>query len=431
MNNSAQITAAALVAAASSFATAGSLDLDRAYASELKADAGARSVLNQGNLGNIEVSVGVQFGYSANFRGDDAAGTLGDNDTTIGFGLNEARVAIEGDVTDNMRGRVSFDFGPDDSDSLNGQGTAQLEDAYVDWTISDGFTLRIGQYAPAFSAFNEARVDTFHNISAYNSVTQDFLANSYRTQGIQATWGGDTWDFSVGINDGPNTGNTAFNSSAEADFAFNARFDFFSDSDKARFGDQSSWRGSEAGWRIGAGFMWASYGNTNPASTAAESDNIFYTVDAAYEGDGWSAWAAFYGDNIDPDTGTDFSNFGFEVGAGVFFSDQWEGYARWDILILDDDPAAGQITRGLEDTYNFIALGTNYYFVPESHAAKLTFELGWSLDETGDIANTAGDTGIGVFGGVSGTNPGSTGYFQDVAGEDSQFMLSAIMQFMF
>lgn len=427
MNNSAQITAAALVAAATSFATAGSLDLDRAYASELKADAGARSVLNQGNLGNIEVSVGVQFGYSANFRDD--GGVLGDNDTTIGFGLQEARVAIEGDVTDNMRGRVSFDFGPDDGDSLNGQGTANLEDAYVDWTVNDSFTLRIGQYAPAFSAFNEARVDTFHNISAYNSVTQDFLANSHRTQGIQATWGNETWDLSVGFTDGPTSDNTAFNSAAEADFAFNARFDFFSDSNKARFADQSSWRGSETGWRIGAGVSWASFGNTNPASPATEADSLAYTIDAAYEGDGWSAWAAFYGVDVDPDAGVDHTNYGFEVGAAVFFSDQWEGYARWDTLLLDDDAGAGQTTN--EDTFNFIAVGTNYYFVPESHAAKLTLELGWSLDETGDIVNTAGDTGIGVFGGVTGTNPGSTGYFLDAAGEDSQFMLSAIMQFMF
>ncbi|HIB66559.1 MAG TPA: hypothetical protein EYO33_15945, partial [Phycisphaerales bacterium] len=83
MNNSAQITAAALIAAATTVASAGSLELDRSYASELKADAGARSVLNQGNLGNVEVSVGVQFGYSYNSRNDDASSTLGDSDTTL------------------------------------------------------------------------------------------------------------------------------------------------------------------------------------------------------------------------------------------------------------------------------------------------------------------------------------------------------------
>lgn len=423
MNNSAQITAAALIAAATSFATAGSLDLDRAYASELKADAGTRSVLNQGNLSNVEVSVGVQFGYSYNSRGDDATPTLGDSDTTMGFGFQEVQVAIEGDVTDNMRGRISFDFGPNDTDSTMAGGSAYLEDAYVDWAVNDSFDLRVGQFTPAFSS--EASTSTFHTVNAYRSVTHEFLGTPSWAQGIQATWGGDTWDFSAGFTDGPASSNTAFNSSSEADFAFNARFDFFGDSNKERFADQSSWRGSDAGWRLGAGLIWASYGDTNPASTAAESDNLWYTIDGAYEGDGWSVWAAFYGTDTDPTTGTDHTNYGFELGGSMFFSDQWEGFARWDTLLLDDDAGAGQ-TSG-EDSFNFIAIGANYYFVPESHAAKLTLEVGVALDETADITNTAGDTGTTPIG----SGPGSSGFLSDVAGEDGQFMVSAIMQWLF
>lgn len=418
MNNNAQITVAALVAAATtSFAAAGSLELDRAYASELKADAGARSVLNQGNLSNLEVHVGVIFGYSINSR--DGA-SLGDDDTTIGFGFQEVEVALEGDVTDNMHARISFDFGPDNSDSTGGQGTAHIEDAYVDWSVNDDMTLRVGQFIPAFSS--EASTSEFHTVGSYRSVTHEFLGTPSWTQGVQATFGGDTWDFSVGFNDGPNTASTAFNSSSEADYAFNARFDFFSDSNKDRFADQSSWRGSDAGWRVGAGLMFGTYGETNPSGT--ESDALFYTIDGAYEGDGWAVRAAFYGSNIDPDGGVEHENFGFELGGSVFLSDQWEAFGRWDTILLDDDAGAGQ-TSG-EDTFNFVAVGANYYFVPESHAAKFTLELGVSLDETADITNTSGDMGVGVFGAGS-----STGFFQDVASEDGQVMLSGMMQWMF
>ena len=109
----------------------------------------------------------------------------------------------------------------------------------------------------------------------------------------------------------------------------------------------------------------------------------------------------------------------------MFFNDQWEGFVRWDTLLLDDDAGAGQ-TSG-EDSFNFLAVGANYYFVPESHAAKLTFEIGVSLDETSDITNTTGDTGTTPIGG----NGGSTGFLPDVAGEDGQFMVSALMQWMF
>jgi Phosphate-selective porin O and P len=430
MNNSAQITAAALIVAATTgFAAAGSLELDRAYASELKADAGTRSVLNENNLSNLVVSVGVRFGYSINIRDDDASGTLGDSDTTIGFQTSQAEVALEGDVTDNMHARLSFDFGPNNSDSFGGEGNAVLEDAYVDWAVNDDFTLRVGQYIPAYSA--EASTTEFNMMNAYRSVTSEFLGTPSWTQGIEAHFAGDTWSFAVGFNDGPNAGSTPFNSSSEADFGINARFDIFSDSDKARFADQTSWRGSASGWRAGAGLFYSTYGNTNPAATTAETDNFWFTVDGAYEGDGWALRAAFYGTSIDPNGVGMISheNYGFEIGGSVFFSDQWEGFARFDMLLLDDDAGAGQVATGadVDDTQSFVAVGANYYFVPESHAAKFTIELGFALDQTGDITNTAGDTGVTPIG----SGPGSSGYLSDVSGADGQFMVSAIMQWLF
>jgi len=50
-----------------------------------------------------------------------------------------------------------------------------------------------------------------------------------------------------------------------------------------------------------------------------------------------------------------------------------------------------------------------------------------SFDETADITNTAGDTGVTPIGGGN----GSSGFLTDVAGEDGQFMVSAVMQFLF
>ncbi|MBL4699413.1 MAG: hypothetical protein JKX70_11335 [Phycisphaerales bacterium] len=419
MNNKTQFTAAALMMAATTgFAAAGSLELDRAYAAELKADAGARSVLNQGNLGNVDVSVGVRFGYSFNTLDGN---TNSDNDTTMGFQFSEAVVAIEGDVTDNMHARISFQFGPNNSSSGSG-GTAVLEDAFVDWAVNEDFTLRVGQFIPAFSA--EASTSEFNMMNSYRSVTHESLGTPSWTQGIEAQFGGETWDFSIGFNDGFNTANTAFNG-AEADFGINARFDFYSDSDKARFNDQTSWRGSASGWRAGAGVMFSSFGSTNMAA-AAETDSAAFTVDAAYEADGWAVRAAFYFTDIETSATADHSNMGFELGGSFFFSDQWEGFARWDTLILDDDATAGQTTN--EDTFNFIAIGANYYFVPESHAAKFTLELGVSLDETSDMTAAAvtGDMGTGVFGANS-----STGFFQELAGQDGQIMVSGTMQWMF
>ena len=419
MNNKTQITTAALIVAATAgFATAGSLELDRAYASELKADAGTRSVLNQSNLSNVEVSVGVRFGFAYNSLDGSA---VSDDDTTMGFQFSDVEVALEGDVTDNMHARVSFQFGPNNS-SAGAGGTAVLEDAFVDWAVNDTFSLRVGQFTPAFSS--EASTSEFNTVGSYRSVAHESLGAPSWTQGIEAQFGNDTWAFAIGFNDGPNTASTAFNAGAEADFGINARFDFYSDSDMGRFDDQTSWRGSAAGWRLGAGVMFASYGSTNPSG--AETDSAFFTIDGAYEADGWAVRAAFYYSDVEDTATADHSNMGFELGGSFFFSDQWEGFARWDTIILDDDAGAGQTTG--EDSFNFIALGANYYFVPESHAAKFTIELGVSLDETADMTAAAatGDMGTGVFGANS-----STGFFQENATEDGQIMISGTMQWLF
>jgi len=419
MTSKTQVTAAAiLLAATAGFAVAGDLELDRTYAAELKADAGARAVLNQSNLSNVEVSVGVRFSYD--YSSVDGRATS-DDDTTMGFGIKDAMVVVQGDVTDNMHAKISFDFGPNDS-GAGGAGTAVLEDAFVDWAVNDSFSLRVGQFVPSGSA--EGSTSEYKIMGATRSVVHEFLDTPSWTQGVEARFGGDTWGMAVGFTDGRNTASSAFNSAAEADFGINARFDFYSSSDKGRFADQVSWRGSDAAWRIGAGFQYESNGSTNPSG--AETDDLFYAIDATYEADGWMVRAAFYGANIE--TGTEHDNMGFELAGTFFLSDQWEAFARWDTLILDDDAGAGQ-TSG-EDTFNFLALGANYYFVPESHAAKFTVELGFSLDETADITG-AGDVGVTVFGAADGSTGGSSGYFLENAGEDGQFRLSGTLQWMF
>lgn len=420
MNKLAQISA---ITMAAGFATAGSLDLDRSYAAEMRADAGARSVLNsQDNA--VTVSAGVRFGYGINLRDGDA---LGDDDTTIGFGFNEVEVRVSGDITDNMRGTVSFDFGPNDGVDDDDDGDADpatgnnvnLEDAYATWMINDGFSLQIGQYVPAFSA--EASTSEFHMMNVFRSLTHEQLGTPSWTQGVQGNFGGDTWSGSLGFNDGPGSWNSPFNSDDEADYGFNARFDFFSDSDKDRFMDQTSWRGSASGWRIGAGAMYATSGETNP-SVGTDSDALFYTIDGAYEGDGWAVHAAFYGASVSPEVGDDTDDFGFEVGGSIFFDDQWEGFARWDTIMVDD----ANLSPAEEDTYSFLAAGVNYYFVPESHAAKLTAAVGYSFEATtgpegvfdGDFTAPTGITGFG-----------QSGFLGDT--EEGEIQFNVNMQFLF
>jgi len=414
MNKLAQIS---LIASAAGFATAGTLELDRSYAADLRSDASSRALLASTGPG-VQVDVGLRFNYTINTR-DDLGLSNPDDDTTIGFSFDDVEVRLSGDVTDNIRGTISFDFAEDDG--YNGNTSVNLEDAFADWTVNDTFTLRIGQFVPQFSA--EASTSEYHMTNGERSVTHEWLGTPSWTQGIEAHFGGDTWSGAIGFNDGPATWSTPFNSSQEADFAINARFDVFSDSDKARFADQTSWRGSAAGWRFGAGLYYATYGDTNVATTSG-ADGIWYTVDAAYEADGWALRAAFYGNSTSPDVGTDTDSYGFEFGGSFFFDDQWEGYARYDFLAIDDVT----LSPTDEDNYNFIAGGVNYYLVPESHAAKLQFELGFALDETdgvGVLAGTMAPTSVTPIG----SGPGSSGFLGSADSGEFYATIRATFQF--
>jgi hypothetical protein len=390
-------------------AVAGVAD-DRSIAVALRADAAARETLNAGAAG-LAVSAATRFNYAINLRDSD---TLGDDDTTIGFGFQDVEVRLAGQVTDSITANISFDFGP--SDGVDGNSSVNLEDAFADWAVSDALTLRIGQFTPSYSA--GASMSEYFMGTTFRSVSEETLGDIAWTQGVEAQFGGDQWSAAVGLSDGPGGWNSTFDSSAESDFALNARFDYFSDTDKARFADRASWRGSTGAWRVGAGVLYAASGDTNPSTTSA-TDALWYTIDAAYEGDGWSVNAAFFGVSLDPDTGASTDDFGFEIAGGIFFNDQWEGFARWDTLILDD----ARTGPGVEDTYSFLAGGVHYYLVPESYAARMTLEIGYALEATtgadGALDGLTTPTGLSPLSGILGD------------AESGEIMLSAMFQVMF
>ncbi|MCR9076193.1 MAG: hypothetical protein NXI07_09170, partial [bacterium] len=108
MNTKLTVLAAA-VAASAGLAQAGS-DLSLARSYELTNDASQYdSLLSSSNVANIKVSAQVQARYQVNLR-DDASTTLAnpDDDTTIGFSIRRAKVAVSGDITDNMKGYLSM-----------------------------------------------------------------------------------------------------------------------------------------------------------------------------------------------------------------------------------------------------------------------------------------------------------------------------------
>ncbi len=384
---------AALAIAASGVAHAGN---DRLRYELSNAEAEALSLsLNKGSA--LDLGVQIQFRYMTNSR-DDSAGALGDSDTTIGFNVRRAQVELKGDVTEDISGKVVFQFN-------RSTGNALIRDAFVDWDISEDVTLRIGQFR--LPALREEMISSKRQLAFERSATNETY-NQDRSHAVQATFGGDTWRTYLAFSDGFNSDNSPFNSAAKADYGFTGRFELkFGEAAWGQFNQFTSFRGANQGLMIGAVAHYENRGDTNPA-TNPSTDMFLFTGDASFVSDGWNLFGAYIFRNMDGGPGADFDDGGAVLQGGVFVSDQTELYARWDAVYSDS-------ARGATgDDFNTITFGFNHYFTPESHAGKFTLGVGFTLDPTTtSIVRT------------------SDGHNLLVDADDGQFSVTAQMQFMF
>jgi Phosphate-selective porin O and P len=430
-----QATATFALAALSGMAMGQSgLDLDRAYASEIRSDAQTRSsLLGSGNGANLSVEVMTQIRYSFNSRDEQTPGALGDSDTTVGFSTPRSQIRMSGGVEGtDISGLIIFDFGLAERGLVTGlsDGVANLLVAQAAWKLNDDWTLLFGQWHdPVMGSDNFAPE---HTLAADKSFMNEFFEVGY-TQGIAFAYGSDNFKFVGAFDDGAEyignfgtVANSPFNGAGEDDFGITGRVDWLIEGTWDQFGDATSFRGSNYGVKLGGGAHYQTQGNTNPADptgttpTFDERTVTFWTVDAQVEGDGWNFMAEYVGHKVKTsDTvaaDVDFTNHGFLVQGGFFFSDQWEGFARYDIVLLDDILVA----PGTDDNYQTITAGFNYYFVPESHAAKFTLDATFAIDDSTNMD--------ALFGGAGANDPNATGI---LGMSDSEILLRAQMTLVF
>jgi hypothetical protein len=423
----------AMSLAASAFAA----DNNRAYAAELLSDAGARVSLLDGGSGydkggfmigsadgqnSLYVFGSAQIRYYANFR-DTATeeGENDENDFTHGFENRLTRLGVRGSVWDkNFTYQVRGEF--------NNGGDFGLETAFAHYRWENGFGVMAGQFKHPL--FREAIVDNEYQLAVERSVTEGLFTGGGYTQGLQFTYESDAFRAWFGFTDGVSSSNTPFNSGTtragftdggEADYALNARGEFkVMGSNWERFNDFTSWKSAEdTGLIIGAAIHWQSSGDTGGTGGVDADGNeipgleaFYYTIDAQAEGQGWNAFAAFLGARQDSDAENSDStdNFGLVIQAGIFVTDQVELFGRWDGIFFD-----GSGTDGDEiDDQHFITAGVNYYLSPESHAAKLTADVVYAVEQTAGLFAVA-DTDAGIPGGAlaGGTNYGLLGTTED------------------
>lgn len=328
----------------------------------------------------LNVGGQFQFRYNANFRDDPGPGPS--DDSTIGFNTRRTKLEFAGHIYENWNFKVVGAFS-------RSTGAFDLEDAILNYKFDNGFVVTWGQFK--LPTLREESISSKYQLAADRSVANEVF-NQDRSQGVQIGWQGEQVRLLGVVSDGLRTVNTPFNASSEADIALTARGELrFGDASWKKFDDFTSFRGDNHGGLVGASLHWQSAGDTNPSSSGS-TDTLLYTVDASYEGGGWNLYGAFIGRTIDTSGGASFDDFGAVVQGGVFVSDQTELFGRWDAVFPDDARTSGE-------DFHTLSFGANHYIIPESHAAKLTFDVQWFLDDQAGSSSLVGvNEGIALLG---------------------------------
>lgn len=367
----------------------------RAVVAEMLSDAETRTSLLAGTSGHdgkfflasddgsfrLNIDGMLQFRYFMNFRSDD--NTVGSDDFESGFQTQNTKLRFSGNIVD-----AKWIYNIETNFQHDGGG-AVLEDAFFGYKLSPELLVLAGQVkAPVL---REWMVDDRHQLAAGRSITQQAF-NHGRSQAVALAYtGADV--MAVGVfSDGAGSANTDFTSTVEADWSFSGRLGWKFAGAWSAFDDFTSFKGSKLAGMLGGAVHYQGSANTqNPADT--DTKVLLYTVDAQVEGDGWNLFGAFIGRNIEQRASGSDSNvddFGVVIQGGLFLDQTNELFARYDIVIPDDNRA------GSPDPFSTVTAGWNHYFA--GHAAKFTFDAQYAFDAITDTAAVPTDTETGLLG---------------------------------
>jgi len=336
--------------------------------------------------GNFKLKVKgqIQIRYVLNHRDIDGA-VQGDR-WTKGFENRRTKLAFEGNIVDKtwlykMQGAFERDG-----------GAFVLEDAWVQKDFGNGMYLRAGQFKAPY--LREESISSSRQLAVERSLINEAFNQDF-SQGVEFGFATDMFRAAVMYTDGTGdnnflgTGsqNTQWNTTT-TEYAFTGRAEFLAAGDWKQFEDFTSWNGESFGLMIGAAVNY----QTQEYGTAAngEQTGLGFTADVSVEFGGANLFGAFVHNNPDTDdnAGNDADQFGFLVQGGIFvIPDSVELFARYEWADPD--------TAGANDL-SVATAGVNWYLM--KHAAKLTFDVGYSFEDFDGTWDRASAGWLNAFG---------------------------------
>lgn len=341
--------------------------------------------------GKFLLQPGLQFQFRniTNFTESDTD----DDSLQNGFEVRRLRVRLDGNLfSKNLK--YSFVF-----DNARNSGSTSLLDAWASYTFEGTpYTIKFGQFRNSW--VHEGDVADIRQLAVERSLVDYALGGSVtdRVQGVEFSYGKSDEPIraAIALHDGDNSKNTDWRDSDgagtdaaaarnDANFGASGRFEYKVFGNWSDYRDFTAKGAKEDLLVLAAGVDYSQNG---------DSDVLRLTVDGQYENTlGFSGYGAVLYNYVD--TGADdASNWGALAQVGYLVTPNWEPFARYSVVVLDNE------VNG-EDTFHEIAAGVNYYFGPDGswgHNVKFTLDLNY-LPNGVPLSNSSA-TGLGYLAGT-------------------------------
>jgi len=328
-----------------------------------------------------------------------------DDDHRSGFENRRTKLIFSGHIIDQ-----SWDYRIQSAVDRDG-GDFGLDDAFIAKHFGD-WTLRVGQFKPPF--MKEDLVSSSRQLAVERSLVNDEF-NQGRSQGVELAYSGDQINAAVMINEGFDRSNTPA-LVEDTEFAVTARVEALLAGSWGQFKDFTSWPDETTAVMIGAAvhyeqeefgtgdglFIDANADGIDDTFNDDELETLTFTADVSLEFGSANAFAALVYRDIDSES-VSAEQLGVVVQGGVFLSDDWEIFARYEWGDLD--------AAGVEDL-SVITFGVNRFWA--KHALRWSTDIGIGLNEIAEPWSASG-----------------AGWRTDDVGQDGQIVIRSQMQLLF
>ncbi len=280
----------------------------------------------------------------------------------------------------NFRGSVYSKFGYWARLQADEFGADPFFDAFMGiWYVNENTTLVFGQFPSLLTRENGTPVD---KLTAIEATPTNFTFSPFGFKGVMLGYHTPRLHFRAIINDGYRSSGNSYFEEPSANWAVAGQvlgMAVGDDDDWQRFNNFTSRPGSDFAWLLNGSFF-VQEGASNLDPDGKESDDLFLgIVESSMEGNGWNLYASGYYRRTDSSTeGFEVDDLGFVLMGGLWVSEHFEVYSRFDMTIPDDD-------RLLEnDDFRTVTSGVNYYPLPHTDNIKISTDLVYMFDAEAD-----------------------------------------------